>query len=67
MFFENSTRTKISFEVAAKNLGMRVINFDNATSSNESRADLLRQIDALQAEAQEVMARNGSDEIVGNQ
>ncbi len=33
MFFENSTRTKISFEVAAKNLDMRVINFDNATSS----------------------------------
>ena len=33
MFFENSTRTKISFEMAAKNLGMKVINFDNATSS----------------------------------
>lgn len=33
MFFENSTRTKISFEMAAQNLGIRVINFDNATSS----------------------------------
>lgn len=33
MFFENSTRTRISFEMAAKNLGMKVINFDNATSS----------------------------------
>jgi len=33
MFFENSTRTKISFELAAKNLSMKVINFDTKTSS----------------------------------
>lgn len=33
MFFENSTRTKISFEMAAKNLGMRVVHFDSTTSS----------------------------------
>lgn len=33
MFFENSTRTKISFEMAAKNLGMNVVNFNVATSS----------------------------------
>lgn len=33
MFFENSTRTKISFELAAKNLSMKVINFDTQTSS----------------------------------
>ena len=33
MFFENSTRTKISFEMAAKKLKMNVINFDTQTSS----------------------------------
>ncbi len=33
MFCENSTRTKCSFEIAAKKLGMNVINFDTANSS----------------------------------
>ncbi len=33
LFFENSTRTRTSFEVAAKRLGADVINMDVATSS----------------------------------
>ena len=33
MFFENSTRTKISFELAAKKLDMNVINFEADVSS----------------------------------
>ncbi len=33
MFFENSTRTKASFELAAQKLGMNVLNFDCSTSS----------------------------------
>lgn len=33
MFFENSTRTHFSFELAAKRLGMHVLNFDAKTSS----------------------------------
>jgi aspartate carbamoyltransferase catalytic subunit len=33
MFFENSTRTHFSFELAAKKLGMNVLNFDARTSS----------------------------------
>ena len=33
MFFENSTRTHFSFELAAKRLGMHVLNFDAQTSS----------------------------------
>lgn len=33
LFFENSTRTKHSFEVAEQKLGLRVINFDADTSS----------------------------------
>ena len=28
MFCENSTRTKMSFELAAKNLGMKTLNFE---------------------------------------
>ena len=47
MFFENSTRTKISFEIAAKNLGMRVINFDNATSSINKGESLKETIENL--------------------
>ncbi|WP_245958044.1 aspartate carbamoyltransferase catalytic subunit [Psittacicella melopsittaci] len=33
LFFENSTRTKHSFEVAQKHLGLNVINFECSTSS----------------------------------
>ncbi len=33
MFFENSTRTKISFELAARKLGMEALNFESKTSS----------------------------------
>lgn len=33
LFFENSTRTKKSFEVAENKLGMKVINFETETSS----------------------------------
>jgi len=33
MFFENSTRTKVSFEMAAKKLDMKVFNFDITSSS----------------------------------
>ncbi|MCR4880361.1 MAG: aspartate carbamoyltransferase catalytic subunit [bacterium] len=47
MFFENSTRTKISFEIAAKNLGMRVINFDNATSSINKGESLKETVENL--------------------
>ena len=47
MFFENSTRTKISFEMAAKNLGMRVINFDNATSSVNKGESLKETVENL--------------------
>ena len=32
MFFENSTRTKHSFEVAEHRMGMHIINFDVTTS-----------------------------------
>ncbi len=53
MFFEASTRTKISFELAAKALGAEVINFSAAGSSlskGESLADTLATIAALGAD-----------------
>ena len=40
LFFENSTRTRTSFEVAAKRLGADVINMDVATSSAVSYTHL---------------------------
>lgn len=51
MFFENSTRTRTSFEIAAKRLGAEVINFTARTSSmnkGETFSDTLRVISALQ-------------------
>lgn len=50
IFFENSTRTKLSFELAAKRLGAIVINFDAASSSlakGESLEDTLRIFEAF--------------------
>jgi len=50
LFFEHSTRTRTSFEVAAKRLGLDVVNFDLAASSvskGESLEDTIRTIDAM--------------------
>ena len=49
-FFENSTRTKLSFEIAAKNLGMQVIDFMPELSSiqkGESIIETMRTIEAM--------------------
>ena len=54
LFFENSTRTRISFEVAAKRLSADVINFSAATSSlskGESLKDTAQTLEALGADA----------------
>lgn len=50
VFFEPSTRTKLSFQIAARNLGAEVIDFPVATSSvvkGESFYDTLRTILAM--------------------
>lgn len=50
LFFENSTRTKLSFEVAQRNLGMQVIPFDVSTSSvskGESLYDTCKTLENL--------------------
>lgn len=54
IFFENSTRTRSSFEVAAKNLGAEVINLDVATSSSkkgETLFDTAANLDSMEPEA----------------
>ncbi len=53
LFFENSTRTRTSFELAARRLSADVINFDVATSSvnkGESLLDTVETIEALGAD-----------------
>lgn len=50
LFFETSTRTRSSFQLAATRLGMDVLNFDVATSSTskgESALDTLRTLEAM--------------------
>lgn len=49
LFCENSTRTKLSFEMAAKNLGMKVLNFECSTSSFSKGESLATTVDNLAA------------------
>ena len=53
LFYEASTRTRVSFEVAAKNLSADVVNIAAATSSvakGESLIDTVRTVEALGAD-----------------
>lgn len=50
LFFENSTRTRVSFELAEKLLGMKAVNFSTESSSlskGETEVDTIRNIDAM--------------------
>jgi aspartate carbamoyltransferase catalytic subunit len=50
LFFEDSTRTKVSFEVAEKKLGLHIVNFDEKKSSinkGESLLDTIKTLDAI--------------------
>ena len=53
LFFENSTRTKISFELAQKRLGADVVNFSSTSSSvkkGESLTDTVNNILAMKVD-----------------
>jgi len=53
LFFENSTRTRTSFEIAAKRLSADVVNFNISTSSvtkGETLVDTARTIEAMGAD-----------------
>jgi len=50
LFFESSTRTRFSFEVAAKKLGYHILNFEPSTSSTqkgESMYDTLKTLESM--------------------
>ncbi|MBE0337412.1 aspartate carbamoyltransferase catalytic subunit [Paenibacillus sp. 23TSA30-6] len=54
MFFENSTRTRFSFEMAEKRLGAQVLNFSAAASSvekGESIYDTVRTLESMGIDA----------------
>lgn len=54
MFFENSTRTRFSFEMAEKRLGAQVLNFSAAASSvekGESIHDTVRTLESMGIDA----------------
>lgn len=54
LFFEPSTRTRTSFDLAAKRLGADVINFDiasSSTSKGETLLDTVHTLEAMQCDA----------------
>ena len=53
-FFENSTRTRFSFEIAARHLGAGTLNFSASSSSvskGETLSDTIRNLEAMQVDA----------------
>ncbi|MEA3331813.1 MAG: aspartate carbamoyltransferase catalytic subunit [Campylobacterota bacterium] len=70
LFFENSTRTKSSFEIAAKRLGAEIVHLDVAQSSTkkgETLVDTAMNLDAMGPHAIIVRHKNaGVPKIVSN-
>jgi aspartate carbamoyltransferase catalytic subunit len=65
LFFENSTRTKFSFEVAVKNLGAHILNFTPETSSLEKGETLLDTLKCLESLGVETaVIRHSNDELI---
>ena len=76
LFFENSTRTRTTFELAAKRLSADVLNLNismSATSKGESLLDTLSNLEAMQSDmfvvrhdksgAAQFIAQNAADHI----
>ena len=70
LFFENSTRTKSSFEIAAKRLGAQIVHLDVAQSSTkkgETLVDTAMNLDAMGPHAIIVRHKNsGVPKILSN-
>jgi len=68
-FFENSTRTRFSFEIAARNLGAQTLNFSASSSSlskGESMIDTIRNLEAMRVDAFIIRhPSSGSAEMIG--
>ena len=58
LFFENSTRTKISFELAEKRLGADIINF-SSSSSSVKKGETLVILEAMKMEHQVKASEDG--------
>lgn len=71
LFFETSTRTRVSFELAAKRLGATVINLEMAHSSTQKGETLLDTVYTLQAMGVNAFvvrhSKNGSAEFLAQQ
>jgi len=64
LFFEPSTRTRTSFEIAAKKLGMEVINIlvdSSSTKKGETLLDMVEALDAMGVDA--VVVRHAEDGV----
>jgi aspartate carbamoyltransferase catalytic subunit len=67
LFLEPSTRTRISFEIAARRLGMYVINFQPESSSAVKGEALIDTFYTLQAMAPDVIAiRHSEDGLIAS-
>lgn len=67
LFLEPSTRTRVSFEMAAKRLGMHVINFQPGFSSSVKGETLIDTFHTLQAMGPDVIAiRHARDGVVAS-
>ena len=70
LFFENSTRTRLSFEMAAKRLGADIINWDTTSSSvskGETFDDTIKTLNAMRPDG--IIIRHseyGAPEYVAN-
>lgn len=70
LFFEPSTRTRTSFEIAGKRLGADVINFTSSTSSTQKGETLIDTVKNVQAMASDIVvirhSYSGSVQFVAN-
>ena len=64
IFCEPSTRTKSSFEIAAKNLGCTVIDFDVASSSIQKGESIYETIDALSLMGVDLCVLRHKDSVI---
>ncbi len=66
-FDENSTRTRFSFEVACRNLGIRVFNFNKETSSIQKKESFIDTVRTLEALGMDVLIIRTGDERLFNE
>ena len=64
IFCEPSTRTKSSFEIAAKNLGCNVLDFDTETSSLQKGESIYDTVDALSLMGVDMCVLRHSESVI---